>query len=559
MNGAQAFGRQRQLITISILLLVTGLPCSIASADETADLARIIELNDAYGEATRRWRNGEITRAEMQAQHKAIQAEARQIHSSYGRVGTYERREWDRKVTAAKNVHAKELRQAADAAKAEQRAAERAEAEAAREESAALAAEEQRISAQQAAERAAEERAQAATKPIVPVNLVVELTPQNQLQEDALALAPLYQEDRALSRELYQLNLKSRKSSADVDRIALITERRAILEPQMEAIRTGYSNENDDLRRLNLLTRALSGDLTSIEPEDATGWPPALQQMVTTNNARETASWEASQAAARAERRAASMNELFSQENGTTALIVAILVGIGMSFGAPRGIASLSTDGRTLKLAGWKYDLDVLSGVVLDSQQREEEETVIEASGGHGIMVNGTGYITPRQEAVKDVTTFDTLFVRDDDGTEHEVEMEDFGLSLRIGNRVSVVRASGARGDERPILLYNEDTRKHFYSTRVMRDLLKPSFLWAIFHAALVVIIAGGLAFPLLDEGEVLGSVLATVFCLYWIGGNRLTVGAVRAGLFAMGATARALVARVARDSNGGQPASVGV
>jgi hypothetical protein len=172
--------------------------------------------------------------------------------------------------------------------------------------------------------------------------------------------------------------------------------------------------------------------------------------------------------------------------------------------------------------------------------------------------VDGTGYITPRQEAVTDVATFDHLFIRDDDGREHEVELEDFGARLRIGNRVSVVLATGNRAAERPILVMNEDTRKHFYSTRVLRDLLKPSFLWALFHAALVVVIAMGLAFPLLDEGDVLGSVLATVFCLYWIGGNRLTVAAIRAGLFKMGGTAKELHRQVT-GPGGGQPASVGV
>jgi hypothetical protein len=75
-----------------------------------------------------------------------------------------------------------------------------------------------------------------------------------------------------------------------------------------------------------------------------------------------------------------------------------------MSFGAPRGISRLSPDGRILRLAGWKYDLNLLNGVLLDSQQRTEERTVIQESGGHGTMVGGTGYVTPRQEAVKDVT-----------------------------------------------------------------------------------------------------------------------------------------------------------
>jgi hypothetical protein len=305
------------------------------------------------------------------------------------------------------------------------------------------------------------------------------------------------------------------------------------------------------------MAQALAGDYAGIEKEDIQGWPQPLAGMVRANTAWGSAAFQAnlrrSVEAAEERKRAANRHPVFNEDYGQLALIAAILIGVAMSFGAPRGIASLAADGTSMRLAGWKYDLSTLSGVLLDSQQRTEERTLIQESGGTGVVVGGHGYITPRQEAVKDITTFDHLFVRDDTGQEHEVELEDFELRLRPGNRITVVRATGARGNERPILLYNQDTRKHFYSTRVMRDLLKPSFLWALLHAGLVAMIAMGLGFPLVDRGEVLASSLTIVFCMYWIGGNRLTVAAIRAGLFDMGSTAKALVAQVS-GSSGGEP-----
>ena len=144
--------------------------------------------------------------------------------------------------------------------------------------------------------------------------------------------------------------------------------------------------------------------------------------------------------------------------------------------------------------------------------------------------------------------TFDTLFVRDDTGMEHEVELEDFGLRARIGNRLTVMLADGPRAGGRPILVHNDDTRKYFYSTRVMRELLKPSFIWALVNAALVFVIAKELALPLLDDGEWFGSALITSFCLYWIGGNRLTVAAIRAGRFNSSKASKQLVRQVAGE-----------
>lgn len=341
-----------------------------------------------------------------------------------------------------------------------------------------------------------------------------------------------------------------RRRTADEEaRLSLIEERLGLLAEREQAIRANYGADGESLSDLNLLARALGGDFASMKPEEVTHMPAELQAMVADNAALEASHQEAVRQMERYRQQQELKSLLIGEGGGSLALWVAILLGIAMGFGAPRGIAKLSADGKTLTLAGWKYALTRTSGVLLDSQQRTEETTVIEASGGTGSIVGGHGYITPRKEAVKDITTFDTLFVRDDDGLEHEIELEDFGFSARIGNRVTILRAEGARADDRPICCYNEDTRKHFFSTRVMRDLLKPSFVWALVNAALIYVIAAELALPLLDAGEVLGSVLVSAFCIYWIGGNRLTVAAVRAGLFSAGKVPGQLVRQIAVGS----------
>ena len=138
------------VLLAALTLLVQSAP---VSADETSDIARILELNDAYAEASRARRAKEITRQEMQQRHKAIQQESRQINSSYGAAGSLGRVAWDQKVLAAKNAHTTAKRQAAQAAKAETRAAERAIAEA---EKAAVRAEREAAEAEAARIAAAE-------------------------------------------------------------------------------------------------------------------------------------------------------------------------------------------------------------------------------------------------------------------------------------------------------------------------------------------------------------------------------------------------------------------
>lgn len=552
MHGTE---RTIALVFISALLATLLLLPGSANADEAADLARILELNDAYADASRAWRTKEITRAEMQEIQKAIQAESRQINNSYGSIGSPERRAWDRLVLQAKNARSKQKRQEVQATRNQAVAEQRAAQEAERAAHAAAAAESEAMALQEAETQAAAERAQTLESPLVPIQLVYDLQPVDQLQRDALELAPLRLETRQLQVERRSLSY-GRRSPAEKTRLLLIEDRLDMLSDRERAILAGYQNDADSLRDLNLLSRALGGDFASIKPEEASYMPAELQVMVADNAAMEASHQEAARQMARFRQRQEWMNLLIGEGGGMLALWVTIVLGIAMAMGAPRGIATLSGDGKTLKLAGWKYSLSSISGILLDSQQHKEETTVIEASGGTGSIVGGYGYITPRKEAVKDVTTFDTLFVRDDAGVEHEIELEDFGLRARLGNRVTIVLADGARAAARPILCYNEDTRKAFTSTRVLRELLKPSFVWALVNAALIYVVATEVALPLLDEGEVLGSVLVSSFCIYWIGGNRLTVAALRAGRFESGKVRKQLIRQLEARVVEGLPAS---
>ena len=142
-------------------------------------------------------------------------------------------------MLTAKNAHKKDQRQKAQAAKAKARAAAREKAAAERE----AEAEQQAVAeeaAQLAAEQAVIKRAAAIADPMVAVNLVIDFSPRNALEEDAVKLAMLVGENRALGEERLRLTAKSNKTAAEQERRELLQARLDVIQAEMDAIRKPY-------------------------------------------------------------------------------------------------------------------------------------------------------------------------------------------------------------------------------------------------------------------------------------------------------------------------------
>ena len=191
--------------------------------------------------------------------------------------------------------------------------------------------------------------------------------------------------------------------------------------------------------------------------------------------------------------------------------------------------------------------LNTLTGQILEAQKRTATETAVQTSGGHGSVVDGTDFTTPVHVDVKTATTtYDTVFIQDDEGREHAVEFVDFRLMARAGNQISIVSANGPRAvGGRNFLVYNHSTGQHFFQDKVIRDLMRPSFRWAILNAALLVL-ASAIVAAMLDRHEPFLAGVVTALGLYWIGGNRLTVGWVRGSRFLKGGVSKDLVKQLA-------------
>jgi len=233
---------------------------------------------------------------------------------------------------------------------------------------------------------------------------------------------------------------------------------------------------------------------------------------------------------------------------GPISAIAIILIFILAALGIPRGIASLSKDGRVIRFGGKAYNIGGITGKVLDA--RKDITTEISGGGGGGTIVDGRGTINI--DPITSTTTVgDTVFLEDDEGLEHSVKMTDLDLALRPGHRLSVM-ALARPGDDEGLIMYayNHSTRESFLQTAVAKYLLRPSWLWL-----LLTILAWIGAWQLLsllpseDGLDFGGTIIFILVGATWIEFFRRAVASLRFKRFVKGKAYRRFVEAVATNS----------
>lgn len=100
---------------------------------------------------------------------------------------------------------------------------------------------------------------------------------------------------------------------------------------------------------------------------------------------------------------------------------------------APAPIATFSMYGRTVEFYRGAR------GVVLDSQKRSESR--VYSTGGGGTLYNGQGYVSAPQ--VRSVNTLHQhIWIQEESGTEHCVELRNVDVPLRPGQIVTTLTVS---------------------------------------------------------------------------------------------------------------------
>ena len=150
---------------------------------------------------------------------------------------------------------------------------------------------------------------------------------------------------------------------------------------------------------------------------------------------------------------------------------------------------------KDIKIGEKTYTLYSTTGTVLDS--KKWNETQVSGSGGGGggrvstdFLGNTSGNIRIKPVKISSQTVVhDQLFLIDEQGQEHDFQLQNFNLACRKDNKLTVVFAS-EKGKNKgyDIIVYNHSTRKSFFNIPVLSLLHRPSILWDSIYLAVVFI-----------------------------------------------------------------------
>ncbi len=233
---------------------------------------------------------------------------------------------------------------------------------------------------------------------------------------------------------------------------------------------------------------------------------------------------------------------------GPVGAILIVVIFLLAARGWPRGIASLSADGRAMAFGGTPYTIVGLTGQVLET--RKDVTTEISGGGGGGTIIDGRGTINI--DPIETTTTVgDTVFLEDDDGKEYGVQLTDFDLIVRAGNRLTI-QLFKRKGEDSGWLMhaYNHSTREPFLQNDVAKRLLRPSKSWLLL-TILGWVGAWNLLSLLPSEGglDFGGTIIFILVAATWVEFFRRAVAHLRFKRFRTGDAYRQLVSNLAQES----------
>lgn len=194
-------------------------------------------------------------------------------------------------------------------------------------------------------------------------------------------------------------------------------------------------------------------------------------------------------------------------------------------------MAELAKKIASAKTLGRDYHIHVRTGVVENTDTRSETEVTGNISGGGGYSSNGSGFNNPVSGSVQSKTTrYQNIFLKDEDGDDHAVELVDFLIPCKEGQKLTLFLVKSQDNLYGPYFqAYNHNTRQHYENAKAVSSEMFP------LREALIASLAVAALFFLLGLGDgfgkavLLGLVGAVVGGgLAWVAGK--VIGAIRAG-----------------------------
>ncbi len=187
------------------------------------------------------------------------------------------------------------------------------------------------------------------------------------------------------------------------------------------------------------------------------------------------------------------------------------------------------------KAIGSQYEIRVRTGTVNGTETRSETEVTGSISGGGGYASGGTGYTAPVSGSVQSKTTrYQTMFLTDEEGREHTVELVDFLVPCKEGHKLSLfLLMTGGANVGSYFRAYNHNTGQHYEHTKAVRSEMFP---WKIFTALTALLAVWIFFIGISEDGNGFGEVLFITVIVTAIGGGLLwVVGAVLAFIRSLG------------------------
>lgn len=139
---------------------------------------------------------------------------------------------------------------------------------------------------------------------------------------------------------------------------------------------------------------------------------------------------------------------------------------------------------------GLKYGVFTVSGGVEATDTRSETEVTGSISGGGGMSYQGTGGNAPVSGRIESKTTrFQNIFLKEDDGTEHTVELVNFLVPCNSSQRLTLFGVTHGNNEYGSwFRAYNHNSRNHYEHMKALRDEMFPRLSFRIALAVIAVL-----------------------------------------------------------------------
>lgn len=136
----------------------------------------------------------------------------------------------------------------------------------------------------------------------------------------------------------------------------------------------------------------------------------------------------------------------------------------------------MSVEIATGSALGLPYQVHARTGTVDSAETRAETEVSGNITGGGGASYAGTGYAAPVHGSIRSKTTrYQTIFLTDDEGLEHNIQLVNFLVPCKQGQKLTLLLVGPASDDYGEYFrAYNHNTRDHSSHAKAITSALFP-------------------------------------------------------------------------------------